>query len=170
MGFLGDYYLEIEAPSPGKRKVVFPRPIVDKWVKMGLDFEQELEDKEYYIGKISVKFSDEYYMFMMNKKSFVEKNHELSLETLFRQDEYQQLPVSFYAGSFDKRPYIFNHGWEETVNPTLLKKLNDKLINYLDEKPEIKMKYQQLLDDAKKVNIICELGIYFFVRLDVVAI
>lgn len=169
MGFLGNYSLEVKALSPGKREIVFPKVIVEKWIRMGLEYEQEIADDDYCIGNISVRFSEEYYMFLVNSSSFAKSNKELSLEALFKKDEYRELPFAVYADSFYERPHIFNEGWEETVNPLLLKKLNDRLIHYLEKNKNARTKYQQLLDDAKKVNIMCELGIYFFIRLHVVA-
>ena len=169
MGFLGDYKIIVTAQSPTDREIVFPKKIANQWIKKGLEFEEVQHDRDYYIGDIFTSISEEYYMFIVNDQSFTKQKKKLSLESLLSKKELSKLPLAVYAGDFYLRPHVFNSGWENTVNPIHLKSLNDSLLKYVSIDPLKLSKYKTLIQNAKRVNLLCELAIYFFVRPKVIA-
>jgi len=181
MGFLGDYYLQIRADSPGDRKIVFPRKQCEKWIKH-FEFDQTLEDKYYYIGNISISLSEEYYFFMMNENDFTNSKSDYSFENLLTKEEFKSLPIAVYAGEYYRRPHVFNSGWEETIHPEHLNTLNNALLrtfgktetgnkkgilNFL--KKEKEQDVPTIQKDAEKVRLFCEFAKFYYVRPTLIA-
>ena len=83
MGFLGDYFLQIKADSPGDRKIVFPRIQCEKWVKH-FEFDELLKDEYYYIGNISISLSEEYFFFMMNENDFTNTRNSFNVQIKYK--------------------------------------------------------------------------------------
>lgn len=170
MGFLGDYKLEIIAPSPGERKVVFPKIQSEKWVSK-FDFEEELIDPYYYIGAISISLSEEYYFLMMNENDFTNSNPNYSFENLLSKEEFESLPYAVYARDFYLRPHVFNSGWEETINPMHLNTLNNAILRVFEKEQGGELENKNLIfEDAKKVKLFCEFAIFYFVRPSLIVI
>ena len=176
MGFLGDYFLQIKAESPGDRKIVFPRVQCEKWVKH-FEFDESLKDDYYYIGNISISLSEEYFFFMMNENDFTNSKPDYSFENLLTKEEFNSLPIAVYAGEFYRRPHVFNSGWEETIHPEHLNTLNNALLrtfgsNEKENKKGIlsflkrgnEQNKPSIQKDAEKVKLFCEFAKFYYVR------
>ena len=139
MGFLGSYFLEINAPSPGERKIVFPKLKCNHWVSH-FEFEETLEDEHFYIGRFYISLSEDYYFFLLNENNLLTKaNPKYSFEQLLTKEEYETLPIAVYLDQFYNRPHVFkNSGWEETINPIHLKTLNDALLREIARKKSVR--------------------------------
>jgi|GEM_PF-4290668 len=170
MGFLGNYKLEIIAPSPGDRRIVFPKIQSEKWIS-NFEFEEELSDQHYYIGAISISLSEEYYFLMMNENDFTNSNPNYSFENLLTKEEFESLPFAVYADDFYLRPHVFNSGWEETINPIHLNTLNNAILRVFekDQNNDLSNK-SRILEDAKKVKLFCEFAFFYFIRPTLIVI